>query len=388
MTNGAGIIYINTRNLIRTFKMIISKIMMIVLAAFLVTGLADRLLGNKYGYGAELERGFGLMGTIGLTVVGFICLAPVIAKGLLKLIGPLFSLIGADPAMFSGILFAPDINTPIVMEMTANRSYALLSGLIVSSVMGNTVSFIIPAATGIISKEDRRYLAIGTLCGFVLDPVACFAGGLMMGLKPLELLINLLPVMFIAMLIVIGLIRIPDTVIKLFGVFAKILMAVVSIGLGAAAVESMTGFVVIPGMNPISDAFKTVGTVTLSLGGSLPLLLALRKALKKPISALGKLLGLDDTVVPDMIIAFSSVIPGFADYGKMNPKSKVAFSTFTASASNAFGVCLGITSAFAAELVMPMIATKLLAGCLAILSVKFFLPRLFTGEEMEASKRN
>ena len=43
-----------------------------------------------------------------------------------------------------------------------------------------------------------------------------------------------------------------------FEVFGKLVVAVVTVGLAAAIVEALTGFVIIPGMAPISDGFETV----------------------------------------------------------------------------------------------------------------------------------
>lgn len=361
--------------------MIISKIIMIILAVFFVVGLADRLLGNRFGFGAEIERGFSLMGIMGLTAVGLICLAPVVARVLLPVVTPLYSLIGADPGLLPGPLFGPDISTPIAIEMADENDWALFSGLIVGCVMGNAVSFAIPVATGIISKENRKYLTVGVLCGFILDPAACFIGGLMLGLDPLGILVNLIPVIVVAVIIVLGLFLFPDGTMKAFQIFAKLLMTVISIGLAAAAVESMTGFTVIRGMNPIGNAFKTIGTITLSIGGSLPLLLALRRLLKKPLASLEKVLKINGTAVLDMILAFSTVVPGFSDFDKMDPRGRASFAAFTASASNAFGVCLGMTAAYASHMLLPMLATKLLAGVFAMLMLKYFYPRLIKEEE-------
>ena len=171
---------------------------------------------------------------------------------------------------------------------------------------------------------------------------------------------------------------------KAFQIFAKLLMTVISIGLAAAAVESMTGFTVIRGMNPISDAFKTVGTITLSIGGSLPLLLALRRLLKKPLGRLEKLLKINGTAVLDMILAFSTVVAGYSDFDKMDPRGRATFAAFTASASNAFGVCLGMASAYDKSIVMPMLVSKILAGVMAMFVLSFFYPRL-AGDEQSAA---
>lgn len=360
-----------------------SKIIMIVMAIFFVLGALDRLIGNKFGLGAEFERAFGLMGNIALSVLGLMAAAPILAKGLSFVIEPLFGLIGADPSMFPGIIMSCDVGYPLSEVMAHDPEIALFGGLIVGSVMGNTISFVIPVACGLIKKDHYKALAVGILAAFVLDPVACFIGGLMMGLSPLVLLINLIPVIIISILIIIGLFKAPNATITLFRWFAKLIMAVITVGLCAAAVEAMTGFVVIPGMNSIKDGFKTVGTIILSIGGSLPLLFVLRKLLRKPLEALGKLLGVNNISVLSMIISVTSIVPGYTSYSEMNTRGRVLFAAFTGAASAAFGSHLGFTAATDQTIVAPMLVAQFVAGFFSIFTGLFFAKRLFTKEELE-----
>ena len=83
-----------------------NQIIMIIAALFFVLGALDRCLGNRIGFGKEFEKGFGLMGTVALSIMGLICIAPVVASLLEPVVVPLFRLLGADPAMFSGTILA------------------------------------------------------------------------------------------------------------------------------------------------------------------------------------------------------------------------------------------------------------------------------------------
>ncbi|MGN1002893.1 MAG: ethanolamine utilization protein EutH [Oscillospiraceae bacterium] len=360
----------------------ISRIIMLLIAVFFVLGALDRLAGSRFGLGGEFERAFALMGNIALSVLGLMAFAPILAKALLYVIEPLFSRVGADPAMFPGILMSCDVGYPLSRIMAADQDIALFGGLIVGSVMGNTVSFVIPVACGIISREDYRPLAVGVLAAYVVDPAACFLGGLLMGLAPSVVLLNLAPVLAISLLIILGLFLSPGLTIRLFRGFARLIMAVITVGLCAAAVEAMTGFVLIPGMNPISEGFKTVGTIILSIGGSLPLLAVLRRVLRRPLEKFGRLLGVNPVTILSMVLSLTSVVPGYTSYHEMNTKGKVVFAAFTASASAAFGSHLGFTAATDQSIVAPMLLSQLLAGTLAIVSSLFFAKRIFTREEL------
>ena len=357
---------------------------MILMSVFFVLGALDRLIGNKFGLGKEFERAFGLMGPTTLSLVGLLVLGPVLAGILQKVIAPVFGLIGADTGMFPGMLMSSEISYPLAVEMASNQQLASFGGIIVGSMMGGVISFIIPVACGLIRKQDYRYFAAGILAGYIFDPVACFVGGLIMGLSPLVILVNLIPVIIVALILVVGLALIPETIIKIFRAFSKLLMAIVTVGLAAAAVEAMTGLVVIPGMNPISASFKTVGMIILTIGGSLPLLYVLGKLLARPIKSFAALLGINEICSLNLLVGLTSIVPGYSSYDKMNGRGKIIFSALTASAIPMLGAHLGFTSSVDPGMIMPMLLSRCCAGIFAVLSALFFSRRIFSKEELEA----
>lgn len=362
--------------------MSVSKVIMIIMAVFFVLGALDRLFGNRFGLGGEFERAFGLMGPTTLSCVGLMSIAPVLAALLGGGVRALFSLFGADAAMFPGIIMSCDIGYPLAAELAEDQNLALFGGLVVGSVMGNAISFAIPVACGLIRREDYRPFAIGILAGYIFDPVACFIGGLAMGLPALTLLKNLIPVIIVAAVVVCGLLLAPNGTIRAFRVFAKVLLAVITLGLASAAVEAMTGFVVISGMRPISEGFKTVGTIVLSLAGSLPLLYLLRKVLSTPLRKLGERTGINDVGVLSTVIALTSLVPGYSAYKDMNVKGRVFFAAFSASAGCMLGCHLGFTSSVDQSVVLPMLLAKCCAGVFAMVSAAFFAGRVFSAEEL------
>ena len=77
---------------------------MLIMAAGAVVGGIDRIRGNRWGYGAKFEEGFQLLGSTALSMAGMICLAPVLADVLGKVVIPLYRMIGVDPGMFGSLL--------------------------------------------------------------------------------------------------------------------------------------------------------------------------------------------------------------------------------------------------------------------------------------------
>ena len=343
------------------------QILIAVMAIFAVLGAADRILGNHLGLGPEFENGILAMGSLALAMVGIVSLAPVLASWLRPVVVPLYRFLGADPAMFAGTILACDMGGgSLAQEMTEDPRAALLGGVITGSMLGATVVFTIPVAMGILRPEDRPAMAKGILCGVVTIPVGVLVGGLAAGYPFMMVLRNLTPILIIGALIALGLWRAEEGMIRGFAVFGKIVVAVITAGLAAAIVEELTGFVLIPGMAPISEGFQTVGAIAIVLAGAFPLVYTVTKLLKKPLVAVGKLLGINDAAAAGLVACLANSIAAFEMVKDMNRRGKVVCIAFSVSAAFVFGDHLGYAAGFAPEILPAMIAGKLAGGVAAV----------------------
>ena len=343
------------------------QILIAVMAIFAVLGAADRILGNHLGLGPEFENGILAMGSLALAMVGIVSLAPVLASWLRPVVVPLYRFLGADPAMFAGTILACDMGGgSLAQEMTEDPRAALLGGVITGSMLGATVVFTIPVAMGIHRPEDRPAMAKGILCGVVTIPVGVLVGGLAAGYPFMMVLRNLTPILIIGALIALGLWRAEEGMIRGFAVFGKIVVAVITAGLAAAIVEELTGFVLIPGMAPISEGFQTVGAIAIVLAGAFPLVYTVTKLLKKPLMAVGKLLGINDAAAAGLVACLANSIAAFEMVKDMNRRGKVVCIAFSVSAAFVFGDHLGYAAGFAPEILPAMIAGKLAGGVAAV----------------------
>lgn len=343
------------------------EILIAVMAAFAVAGAIDRIFGNRWGLGKEFEAGILAMGSLALAMVGIVCLAPVLASLLKPVIVPVFAFLGADPAMFAGTILACDMGGgALAVELAASHQAAMLGGVLTGSMLGATVVFTIPVAMGILEEKDRPVMAQGILCGIVTIPLGVLAGGLTAGFPIGMVLRNLIPIVIIAALIALGLWRAENAMVRGFEVFGKLVVAVVTVGLAAAIVEALTGFVIIPGMAPISEGFETVGTIAIVLAGAFPLVFVITKLLRKPLMAAGRWLGINDAAAAGLIASLANSIATFGMVKDMNRRGKVVNIAFAVSAAFVFGDHLGFTAGFAPEMIGPMIVGKLVGGVSAI----------------------
>lgn len=343
------------------------EIIIWIMAGFAVLGALDRILGNRFGLGKEFEEGILAMGSLAMAMIGIITLAPVLAAVLKPVVVPVYQFLGADPAMFAGTILACDMGGgSLAQELTTDPQAALLGGVLNGSMLGATIVFTIPVAMGILGPEDRPAMAKGILCGIVTIPIGVLAGGLVAGFPVMMVLRNLIPIVLIAALIALGLWRAEKWMIRGFGVFGKLIIALITVGLVAAIVRSLTGLSIIPGMTPIEEGFLTVGAIAIVLAGAFPLVYVLTKLLKKPLLKLGQLLKINDTAAAGLIASLANSIATFSMVKDMDNRGKVVNIAFAVSAAFVFGDHLGFTAGFAPEMLPGVIVGKLVGGITAV----------------------
>ena len=348
----------------------INDIIVWILMICMVLGGLDRAIGNKFGLGEKFEEGFNAMGPLALSMVGVYALSPVLAKILGPIVTPVYKLFGADPAMFAGTLLANDMGGwPLAQAMTDNPDAQRLSGLILGAMMGATVVFTIPVALGIIGKEDRPFLAKGVLAGIVTIPIGVLVSGAAAGMPMGFVAVNTIPIVLTAALIAFGLWRAPDAMTKGFLAFGKGLVFVISIGLVIGVFETVTGVKIMPAgweLLPVADGIAIVGSIAMMLLGAFPAVHLIVTFGAKPLSALGKLVGVNKSAAGGLIATLANNIAMFEIFKNMDRRGKILNAAFAVSAAFALGDHLGFTAGVAPDMIAPMIAGKLVAGITAV----------------------
>lgn len=364
--------------------MSVNEIIVYVMVFFAVLGAVDRIIGNRFGLGEKFEEGITAIGTLAISMVGIIALAPVIAKVLRPVIVPIFGVLGADPAMFAGSILANDMGgATLAAELATDAQAGMFAGLIVGAMLGATIVFTIPVALGIIRTEDRKYLATGVLAGVITIPIGAFVGGLTAGFNILMVLRNLLPIIIFALLIALGLWKAENAMITGFVWFGRFIVAVITFGLILGIIQQLTGITVIEGMNPISEGFEIVADISIVLAGAFPLVYVITRVFKKPLMKLGKLLGMNDIAAAGMVASLANSIPMFDMMKDMDERGKIINVAFAVSAAFVFGDHLGFTAGFNSEMILPMIVGKLVGGVSAVLLATVIANKTL-GERTEA----
>lgn len=347
--------------------MLISEIIIFVLAVFMILGAIDKCLKNRFGLGEKFDEGFMALGPLAIAMIGIVSFAPVLAKLLKPVLVPIYSFLGADPAMFATSILANDMGGyPLAIQLAQTTQAGLFAGLILGSMLGATIVFSIPVALGIIRKEDHKFLAKGVMIGLITIPLGCIAGGLFAGFGLKMILLNLVPVIIFSSLIALGLLLIPEKMVKGFHYFSQGVLIIITISTAAIVFETLTSIVIIPGMAPLLDGLKIVGAIAIVLLGAFPFIYVLTKLLKKPLAKLGSLLKINEISVAGMLASLANNIPMFKLMKGMDDRGKVINVAFCVSAAFVFGDHLGFTAGVNKEMILPVLIGKLIGGITAV----------------------
>lgn len=342
-----------------------------IIAFGALLGAVDCILGNRFGLGAKFEEGFLCIGATALGIAGIICIAPVLGSVVEPVVVPLYRFLNIDPAMFGSLLANNMGGYPLAAGLADDGRIGVFSGLVVSSMMGATLVYTIPVGLGIILESDKAAFIKGIMIGMIPIPLGAAVGGIMMGLQVEEIISNSTPVIFVAIFLILGFSLRPEKMVNWFLATAKGIRVIAIAGLGTAAFTSMTGIVLIPGMQDLEEAMKIVIQMGIVQLGSLPLAALFLKYMKKPLDKLGKRLDMNATAVASLPVSCVNIISVFTMVKDMNQKGIVISAAWCTNAIALFTAHLAYTNAISPDMVKPVLAAKLVSASAALLLACF-----------------
>lgn len=350
------------------------QIITYVMLALAAVAAVDRVTGCRLGLGREFERGITMLGPLTLSMAGMLVIAPTVAEVLRGLGGLLPDWI--DLSILPASLLANDMGgAHLAAELAKDEAMGAFNGLVVSSMMGCTISFTIPFAMQAADRRHHSDIIFGILCGMIPIPVGCFAAGVMLGLPPAAVLLDLVPLIVLLALIAVGILRFARVTIAILSGLAWVLRALITAGLFVGMVEFLTGYALLPHMQPLEEAMATILNIACMMTGAFPLLHLLKRALGRPLAALGRRLGVNETAALGFLSTLGSSVTTFEMVDRMDRRGVVLNAAFAAPAAFTFVDHLAFTLSFRAEYVSAVIAGKLIAGVCAVIVAQMFCRR-------------
>lgn len=344
------------------------SVISVLVLVFSFLGALDWLFGSRIGLGKEFEKGFSLFGAMTLSMLGMIVIAPAVGVWLTPAFESFYRVFGIDPSVLPASVFANDMGgMQLAQVVCKNKAIGNYNAFVTSSMMGCVISFTLPFSLSLVKKEQHKELFFGLLCGIVTIPIGNFVAGLLCHIHPVTLLINLLPLILLAVIVGVCLVFFQKQCIKCFEVFGFFMKTVALLGLICAIFTFLTKIEIHPNFDTLENAAFICVNACVTLSGTLPLMFVVSKLLKKPLHRLSETMGINDVSASAFLSSLVTNVSSFSMMGRMDKKGTVLNSAFAVSASFVFGGHLALTLAYDKNYVLPMIVGKLISGVCGLL---------------------
>lgn len=351
-------------------------VLTLIMVFFSILGAIDRILGNHFGLGKQFEKGFMLLGNMALSMMGMIIISPFIAQIMEPVFGFVQNTLHIDPSVIPASLFANDMGgAPLAKEICTNEKIGMFNALVVSSMMGCTISFTIPFALDLIDKQHHKNVILGFLCGIITIPIGCFVAGIVAQIPFIALIIDILPLVIFSGLIVAGLLFCPKLSVKIFGIFGTFIKILITIGLSIGIISFLTGYQPVQGLESFENAALVCVNASAVMTGAFPLMFIIQNILSKPLKKMALKIKINGPSAMGFISSLATSVTTFELMKKMDDKGMVLNSAFAVSAAFTFAGHLAFTMAFDSEFILPMIVGKLVAGFTSLFVAVFMYNR-------------
>ena len=344
------------------------SVVAIIMLVFSLIGALDRIFGNRFGLGKEFEKGFELMGALCLSMIGMLVITPFLAKVLEPFLHWVWHTLHIDPSIITSMIFCGDcggaaLATEVAMDVQMGR----FTGLVVSSMMGMTITFTVAFGLTVVKPEKHEPMLLGMLIGVLTIPTGCVVAGLMMAIPVGQLLYNMLPLLLFSVVIALGLVFAPKMCTKVFGIIGVIIKILITVGLALGLIQYVTGYEVIKGLMPFDEAMGFCIGAAVVLTGALPLLRIISALLHRQIDAFARKLGVNDVSAKGFISCLASGFTVMEAMNEMDEKGVMLNAAFAISAAFVFADHLAFTLAYDAPVLPAMIVGKLVSGICALI---------------------
>jgi len=387
----------------------------------LIIGAVASLFNDQKGIGKEFMEGLYSIGPIFVPVAGIMAAVPYLSKIISLAVGPFFGQIGADPAIAGTTLIAMDMGGYQLAEVLSQSREGWLMALVVGSMSGPTIVFSIPVGLAMLAKKDHKYMALGVMSGLLSIPVGVLCGTVfLMVTDPMVravvtsvgdptinlklnismILINLAPLTAFCIVLVVGLKMIPDFMIKVFLLLARIMNICIILVLALSIVEYFTsvftkifgswGFdPIIADQDDLFRALEVSGYIGIMLAGAFPMVYLIKKYLAKPMEKIDNFFGMHSTGAAGILAGAANILAMYRLIADMPAKDKVLCISFAVCSAFLFGDHLAFIANFQPSMIPSIMFGKITGGiCGFLLALWLSVPKAQLLEKEELVQAN
>ena len=397
---------------------LIGTIVVYIIMACAIAGCLASVIKPESELGQQFVAGIDSIGPIFLPVAGIMASAPYLTAFVSAVFGPAYSAVGADPAMAATTFIAVDMGGYQLADALAETRESWIMAMVTGYMAGATIVFSIPVALKMLEKRDRKYLALGVMSGLLAIPIGVLVASAIIAVShPMvrevvstnadatyqlalswgQIGVNLIPLIIICVALAAGLKFKPDAMIKGFIVFGRVMESALKIVFVLVVVEYFTGVwstlfgsfgfdPIIADEEDIFRALEVSGAIGMMLCGAFPMVYLIRRYLAKPLAKIGGAVGLSSDATAGLLAGSANVLALFSMVKDLRAKDKVICMAFAVCCAFLVGDHLSFTANFQPNLIVVVLAGKLVAGICAIVFAKLLAVKKAEQLEREAGE--
>ena len=379
---------------------IIGTAVVYIIMACALVGCIASIVKPESELGQEFVAGIDSIGPIFLPVAGIMAASPYLTAFVSNVFGPLYGLVGADPAMAATTIIAVDMGGYQLADALASTREGWIMAMVTGYMAGATIVFTIPVALKMLEVNDRKYLALGVMSGLLAIPIGVLTASALiavsnpmirdycstnaeatyqLALQWSTIGANLIPLIIFCVVLALGLKFKPDAMIKGFIVFGRAMEAALKLIFVLVVIEYFTGIfttifggfgfepiIASEGDPDVMRALEVAGAIGMMLCGAFPMVWLIKTYLAKPLGAFGKLVGLSSDATAGLLAASANVLAALSMVKDLRARDKVIVMSFAVCCAFLFGDHLSFTANWQPSLIVPVMVGKLVAGVCAI----------------------
>lgn len=351
------------------------NIVVSIMLLFALIGFIDKMFQLNLGLSDSFDKGLMTMGTMSISIVGICSVGVTFIQRNLDIIEKITSILPFDPSLPISMLLAPDMGgLSISRQLCSDYGVFVLNGIILSSILGQTLSFQFPVFLSMIDKKDHPIIMKGFILGIIVVPAGLISAQALLRLPFLTFLYQFFPILIACVLIAGGLLFFSSATIRIFTVFAKLiqyftylmfLIAVTGLFIPSLAYADMTA---------IHDSVTTILKSSIIVAGSLVLSELILKFFRRHLAKLAAKLGINEISMVGLLLSCATSLAIFPLFPRMDQKGKMLNAAFAVSGSYLIGGQLGYVSSMSDRFsVTVYLISKIVCGLLSI----FLLLKLY-----------
>lgn len=381
---------------------LIGTIITYVIMACCVIGGVSYVINDQSELGIAFNDGLHAMANMFIPICGLMASVPFLKVFISNVFGPVFGIFGGDPVVAAAIIMPPDCGS-FALATEIGQTPDLFPMIIAIGFMcASTIAFNVPIGLSMLEKADHKYLALGTMSGFLSVPFGVFITSVIVmfthpairttftsvgepdhvALLTMGMILrNMIPLVVICVLLALGLKFFPNGMVKGFMVFGKLMTGSLTLVVVACILQHYTGIFTtvfgVWGFDPIladeENTFRAVellGTIAMMLTGAFPMVTLIRRYLSKPLESLGRLAGLEAAGSVGLVACLPNGLAMFPFVKEMRPRDKVVALAFLACGGYCLGDFIAFNVNFQPNLLIPVFVGQISGGIIGILFAK------------------